>query len=518
MPHTITTFRIIQYLFILSLLLLLLFVAQCTGPSESSQEQEIYQSTLTGSDTASIDLTGKAYLKLKCRNVKGLTEFTGQYLSFLPMQKQYINAVQVEKDTTLTFALAIQRPEIVDFYLLDYPNNPYKILLIPADTLHLTFDLSRADWERPKPAWRGKTAKACQYYYDKFQFFKGNPFYAKTPLGGSPLPLSEAAKQVDSITNLELRFLKQYEKQQQLPAWFTALEKNDLIYFAFSAKISAEGYRKYAQHRTEKIDSNYYNFIYHLPAHREDARFSTYYYEYLKGLSTWLAEKKYGTASLDTMPREGRIKIFTSYSLTIADSLLKGEIRDLFKVITLFDTPVRHQMFTWVTGLLRQSGPYQYKQYPRYLSQYIDSAVLDRNDAAPDFTLRDLQNQEVSLHQFKGKALLINFWATWCNPCLKRVPEEIKLVRAMNAKPFVLVNICMESPKEQWKKMVQQLQMPGIHLYAGGQQLSKLSKDYNVTGFPHYVLVNQASKVHQNNPLYSNDAMIREINRLVEMP
>ncbi len=494
----------------------LLVLTQCTNSGESSRNEESFERSSVTSDTLSFVLEGKAYLTVECRNVKGLTEFAGKYLSFLPMNSHYTDTVQVEKDTTITLTLAIQRPEIVDFYLFDYPNSPYKLLLLPSDTLKLTLDLAMADWEQPKADWKGTTAKACQYYDDKFHFFKMNPFPIKTSLTASKLSLPEVATQVDSITRLEVDFLDQYARKHKLPGWFTALEKNDLVYFAAGVKIGAEGYRKDLQHRYEKLDSHYYDFVYQLPTYQEEALFSTYYYVYLHSLNYWLTERKYGIANMDTMGGEGRTKLFIPYSLTLADSLLKGEIKDLFKVKTLFGSPVRHQMFTWATQLLGQSGPYQYEQYPAFLTRYINAALLTKHEPAPNFTLRNLQDQVVSLQDFKGKVVLLNFWATWCKPCLKRVPEETKLVRSLAGKPFIMINVCLESPKEQWKKTVQQFKMPGIHLYAGGQQLRKLSQDYNINGYPHYVLVDQTGRVHQNNPFYSSNSLTQEISTLVK--
>ena len=77
---------------------------------------------------------------------------------------------------------------------------------------------------------------------------------------------------------------------------------------------------------------------------------------------------------------------------------------------------------------------------------------------APDFTLQDLRGKKVSLADFKGKALLINFWATWCGPCKVETPWLVELRNQYAAKGFEVLGISAEgddlqpSDKEGWAK------------------------------------------------------------------
>ncbi len=58
---------------------------------------------------------------------------------------------------------------------------------------------------------------------------------------------------------------------------------------------------------------------------------------------------------------------------------------------------------------------------------------------APDFTLTDMQGKQVSLAQFRGKVVLINFWATWCPPCREEMPSMEELHRKLKDKGLVLL-------------------------------------------------------------------------------
>jgi len=62
-------------------------------------------------------------------------------------------------------------------------------------------------------------------------------------------------------------------------------------------------------------------------------------------------------------------------------------------------------------------------------------------DVAPDFTLTDMAGNEVSLAQFKGKVVVLNFWATWCPPCREEMPSMEQLYRDYGAKGLVMLAI-----------------------------------------------------------------------------
>lgn len=63
---------------------------------------------------------------------------------------------------------------------------------------------------------------------------------------------------------------------------------------------------------------------------------------------------------------------------------------------------------------------------------------------APDFTLEDVNGKKVSLSQFRGKVVVLNFWATWCPPCRAEMPSMEKLNKAMQGKDFVMLAVNVE--------------------------------------------------------------------------
>jgi len=70
----------------------------------------------------------------------------------------------------------------------------------------------------------------------------------------------------------------------------------------------------------------------------------------------------------------------------------------------------------------------------------------------PDLVLKDLNDKQVSLRDYAGKVVLVNFWATWCDPCRTEIPWLIELRNKYNAKGFEVLGVAMD---DEGKKVVQ---------------------------------------------------------------
>ena len=68
-------------------------------------------------------------------------------------------------------------------------------------------------------------------------------------------------------------------------------------------------------------------------------------------------------------------------------------------------------------------------------------------EPAPDFSLRDINGKEVSLSSYKGKVVLVNFWATWCGPCKLEMPHLDKMDRDLEAKGFEVISISTDDAR-----------------------------------------------------------------------
>ena len=122
-------------------------------------------------------------------------------------------------------------------------------------------------------------------------------------------------------------------------------------------------------------------------------------------------------------------------------------------------------------------------------AMYTSSPLLGK--PAPQFALEDLNGKKVSLADYKGKPMMINFWATWCGPCKLETPWLVELSNEYAGNGFVIVGIDSEndgvtpSDKDGWAKnkaaverFVKQEKMP-YTILLGGDSITKAYGDFD---------------------------------------
>ena len=126
----------------------------------------------------------------------------------------------------------------------------------------------------------------------------------------------------------------------------------------------------------------------------------------------------------------------------------------------------------------------------------LRAAELTLGKPAPDFTLKDIGGKTVSLKDFRGKVVLLDFWATWCGPCIHELPGLKALYEKHKDNPdFVLISISSDVNDETVAKFVSENEMPWIHI----RETEELQAKFNVIGIPHYTVIGKNGLIHDNN-------------------
>lgn len=130
--------------------------------------------------------------------------------------------------------------------------------------------------------------------------------------------------------------------------------------------------------------------------------------------------------------------------------------------------------------------------YGKAIFKNISISKLTRiGNHAPDFSSNDVKGQAIKLNSFKGKYLMIDFWASWCNPCRQETPYLIKAYQKFHDKGFEILSVSLDDSKEKWLEAIQKDKMNWIHvsdLKGGKNDVSQL---YGVRLIPMYYLLDK---------------------------
>lgn len=118
---------------------------------------------------------------------------------------------------------------------------------------------------------------------------------------------------------------------------------------------------------------------------------------------------------------------------------------------------------------------------------------------APDFTIQTPENKNISLKDFRGKYVMVDFWASWCKPCRAENPEVIKIYNKFKDKGFTIFGVSLDQNKDAW---VEAIKKDGL-VWSHGSDLkywdAAPAKLYNVSSIPYNVLVDKEGKIVAKN-------------------
>lgn len=113
---------------------------------------------------------------------------------------------------------------------------------------------------------------------------------------------------------------------------------------------------------------------------------------------------------------------------------------------------------------------------------------------APDFIQPDSSGKEIRLSSFKGKYVLIDFWASWCMPCRAENPNVLKAYQTFKSKNFTVFAVSLDTKKDLWIKAINEDKLPWAHV-SDLKQDNEAAKIYKVWAIPSNYLIDPAGKI-----------------------
>lgn len=117
----------------------------------------------------------------------------------------------------------------------------------------------------------------------------------------------------------------------------------------------------------------------------------------------------------------------------------------------------------------------------------------------PGFDEKDLQGKPFNLAAYKGKVVLVDFWATWCGPCVGELPKVLAAYEKHHAAGFEILGISLDSDKAKLEKFIETKKMPWQQYFDGKGWENKLAGQYGVNSIPATYLLDGEGKIIAKN-------------------
>jgi len=277
----------------------------------------------------------------------------------------------------------------------------------------------------------------------------------------------------------KLNYLEEYLGTHTLSEKMANYAKADIEYwYAFNLMNYPYEHPIYQNKPTPMdVPGNYYDFLGEVPLNNSVAIPNTYYLYFIQDYLSFVAPFKEN-------------KDLSRFDL--ADKYLKGETLYFYKslqhsiAIKQDNNPsIAKDAYYFIKNCPN-------KLYGEYVKlAYQESRGMAEGMNAPDFNLVDVDGNMVSLSDYKGKVVFLDFWATWCQPCKRLLPAHQKLQNQFKNDSVVFLYVSMDRSANKWRNYLAKGTFPGKHLFSN----KTMTKSYKVETLPYSVLIDADGKI-----------------------
>ncbi|MFT5832755.1 MAG: thiol-disulfide isomerase/thioredoxin [Cognaticolwellia sp.] len=425
-------------------------------------------------NTGEIEYSPKKHLKVEL------------YMPHLSNQVTYKN-ITIQHDS-FQFTLNITEPQVI---AIKYLRRKIYLYVEPYDTLKVQCD---ADDFPASMIFSGKASINNQIFaaysnafpeeknqFKMMQYRKGTVYYKigidldsdmrqKSP--------EDFRKQIDEERTAKMEAYKTFIKEFGTPS--EDFEQYIWAEISYSWALTLLTYG-HAHGYYNKVTPEFFFFIHDIPLMNAKAIGNPTYRKYVEAYLNYTCMEKYPEEDeffyqLDIAKKEGLVEEPLAYfkSNLLVKALKKHEGKDLV---------IEHYQ--------KYLNKNEYEKYNKIvLDTYQEITRYAAGQYAQNFTLKDTSGRTVSLNEFRGKTVYIDFWASWCRPCIHKlqVIQDIK-DNLVDSQDIVFIHISFDNNHEEWTEKIVANGFTGIHLNAPESTKSEVAKLYNIKALPEYFII-----------------------------
>ena len=421
------------------------------------------------------------------------TEIQVLYYTDLLMNTEESVTVPVAPDGGFSALLPLEQGE---FLFLRTPRRTISLYAMPGARIHIQFDAENRD-EKPVVSGSGYAESAFLIDYNHHierDLASGLIINRMAGMG------AEVFRQyADSVYALKLGHLHAYDGLGELNDDFVAVMETNIMYEKYRLLLEYPLY--YAYFNQTAVDPDlpdwYFDFLEEAAAFtREDFRENMRSRAYVSFLSSYL---NHLVENLPEELMEGKSYFQIQYA--VGKEHFTGVSREFVLAQTLISA-LHFDEFDHASAMyedfLHTVGPGVYRRLVADEFRVVQS--LTPGNLAPDFTARDINGDLISLSDYRGQVIYLDFWASWCGPCMREMPHAKELKRVMaNQHDLVFMYISIDTDEEAWRRTVELHEIEGVHINFPGTATGAPAL-YHVRGVPTFYIIGRDGRIFDNRP------------------
>lgn len=289
--------------------------------------------------------------------------------------------------------------------------------------------------------------------------------------------------------------MNEFHTETPLGSSFRDYFTTDFTYQVYGYQLTYPMYLQYFFDEEEipEIPENYYDFLEDaVDLSREDlmvgsaASFHSTYVQY------YLGENE------DRIPEDFT---YPEMIMWVADNAFEGDLQSYTKAFGINFQFNHGDFHTAVENFESFKSSNDWEMLNELLAaSYNQASKVAPGVEAPEFTLTDINGEEVSLNDFTGKVVYLDFWASWCGPCMREMPYAKELKKRFDGEEdLIFMYVSVDEDEQAWRRTVEQHDIKGVHLNVKGMR-HDVAQSYNVQGVPSFFLIDRDGIIRDNNP------------------